>query len=57
MPLNERADTLAAAERGRTRPDEEKRWNVRTDRMTFTSERERATDEREGGRERALLGK
>ena len=31
--LNERADTLA--ERGREKPDEEKEWNQRTDRMTF----------------------
>ena len=33
-PLNERADTLA--EKGRARPEDEKRWNERTDRMTFT---------------------
>ena len=31
--LNERADTLA--EMGRERPEEEKRWDQRTDRMTF----------------------
>ena len=52
---------MAAAERGRTRPDEEKRWNVRTDRMTFTiiasaSERERQMRERQGGRERTREG-
>jgi len=33
-PMNERKDTLA--EEGRARPDEEKRWDTRTDRMTFT---------------------
>ena len=33
-PLNERADTLA--EKGRARPEDEKRWNERTARMTFT---------------------
>ena len=32
--MNERVDTLA--EEGRVSPDEEKRWNTRTDRMTFT---------------------
>ena len=31
--MNERADTLA--EMGRERPEEEKRWDQRTDRMTF----------------------
>ena len=36
--LNERADTLA--ERGREKPDEEKEWNQRTDRMTFAIERD-----------------
>jgi ribonuclease HI len=37
-PMNERADTLA--EEGRARPDEEKRWDARTDRMTFTITRQ-----------------
>ena len=32
-PINERADTLA--EEGRTFPDDDKRWDDRTDRMTF----------------------
>ena len=32
-PINERADTLA--EEGRALSDEEKRWDDRTDQMTF----------------------
>ena len=32
-PINERADTLA--EEGRTISDDDKRWDDRTDRMTF----------------------
>ena len=37
-PLNERADTLA--ERGRAKPEEEKQWDVRTDRITYTIKRQ-----------------
>lgn len=40
-PLNEQADTLA--EKGRARPEEEKRWDERTDRMTFTVGRQSNT--------------
>ena len=37
-PLNERADTLA--EKGRAKPEEEKQWDVRTDRITYTIKRQ-----------------
>jgi ribonuclease HI len=37
-PLNERADTLA--EKGRAKPEEEKQWDVRTDRITYKIKRQ-----------------
>jgi hypothetical protein len=40
-PINERADTLA--EEGREVSDDNKRWDVRTDRMTFTVQKRNTT--------------
>ena len=41
-PINERADTLA--EEGRTNSDDDKRWDDRTDRITFEVRKGRGRD-------------